>query len=193
MPAPNHAGHPMAPAGYGMPEHGQAELDYRQSQAMYPGQVQAAPPQGYGQPQAQMYGEIENMYGYSTMPPQPVSRVLESPSLARLLDANLDNPTRTPRRRQATQSRSPSRRFLSPVSKALDSKAVAARVSQSRTQRDYRNKRKQCLSMEVQLMSSKQTRRSQICCCYWPKIELRTVRSGMSTKERSDGVWCCLS
>ncbi|KAB5558283.1 histone-fold-containing protein [Coniochaeta sp. 2T2.1] len=73
MPAANHAGHPMAAAQYGMPEHGQAELDYRQQQAMYPGQVQAAPPQGYGQPQAQMYGEIENMYGYSAMPPQPVS------------------------------------------------------------------------------------------------------------------------
>jgi len=73
MAAPNHAGHPMAAAQYGMAEHGQAELDYRQQQAMYPGQVQAAPAQGYGQPQAQMYGEIENMYGYTTMPPQPVS------------------------------------------------------------------------------------------------------------------------
>lgn len=73
MSAPNHAGHPMAATQYGMAEHGQPELDYRQQQAMYPGQVQAAPPQGYGQPQAQMYGEIENMYGYTTMPPQPVS------------------------------------------------------------------------------------------------------------------------
>jgi histone H3/H4 len=73
VPGANHVQHPMAPAQYGMPEHGQGELDYRQPAAMYPGQVQAAPQQPYGQPQAQMYGEIDNMYGYSTMPPPQVS------------------------------------------------------------------------------------------------------------------------
>lgn len=69
--APNHAAHPMAAAQYGMGEHGLApEADYRQSQGMYAGQVQPSPAAPYGQPQAQMYGDMEGMYGYSTMPPQ---------------------------------------------------------------------------------------------------------------------------
>ena len=70
--APNHAGHPMA-AQYAMGEHGiPPEADYRQAQQMYPAQVQPGAPPPYGQPQAPMYGEMEGMYGYSTMPPQQV-------------------------------------------------------------------------------------------------------------------------
>lgn len=69
--APNHAGHPMAAAQYGMGDHAlAAEADYRQPQAMYPGQVQPGAPAPYGQPQAPMYGDMEGMYGYPTMPPQ---------------------------------------------------------------------------------------------------------------------------
>ncbi|KAL1873979.1 hypothetical protein VTK73DRAFT_680 [Phialemonium thermophilum] len=70
--ASNHAAqHPMATAQYGMGDHALGtEADYRQQQGMYPGQVQPGAPAGYGQPQAPMYGDMENMYGYSTMQPQ---------------------------------------------------------------------------------------------------------------------------
>jgi hypothetical protein len=40
---------------------------------MYPGQVQPGPSAPYGQAQAPMYGEIEGMYGYSTMQTQQAS------------------------------------------------------------------------------------------------------------------------
>lgn len=77
--APNHAGHPMAAAQYGMGDHAlAAEADYRQPQAMYPGQVQPGAPAPYGQPQAPMYGDMEGMYGYPTMPPQQVSTLPRS-------------------------------------------------------------------------------------------------------------------
>lgn len=57
------AGHPIGP-----------DQDYRQP-GMYTGQVQPGPSTGYGQAQPPMYGEIEGMYGYSTMQPQqgPIS------------------------------------------------------------------------------------------------------------------------
>lgn len=76
VPAANHAGqHPMAAAQYGMGDHPLgAEADYRQPQAMYPGQVPPGAQPPYGQPQAPMYSDMEGMYGYPTMPPQQVSR-----------------------------------------------------------------------------------------------------------------------
>jgi nuclear transcription factor Y gamma len=63
MPPPDYAlGHQLAP-----------EQDYRQP-GMYPGQVHPGPPAGYGQPQPQIYSEMEGMYGgYPAMPPQQVS------------------------------------------------------------------------------------------------------------------------
>lgn len=66
--------HPMAPADY-MGGHSIGhEQDYRQNPNIYPGQVPAAPSAAYGQAQAPagMYGEMENMYPYSTMPAQQV-------------------------------------------------------------------------------------------------------------------------
>ncbi|KAL2132666.1 hypothetical protein VTI74DRAFT_3536 [Chaetomium olivicolor] len=68
--APNHAGqHPMAAPDYSLGAHNMGpEADYRQPQAMYPGQVQAGAP-AYGQPQAPMY-DVNDMYTYGTMPPQ---------------------------------------------------------------------------------------------------------------------------
>lgn len=61
----------MAPADYMAGQHLAAEQDYRSNPNMYPGQVApgAAP---YGQAQPPMYGEMENMYPYSAMPPQQV-------------------------------------------------------------------------------------------------------------------------
>ena len=65
--------HPMGPPDYSLAGHGMApDQDYRQS-SMYPGQVQAGPSAPYGQAQPPMYGEIEGMYGYSTMQPQQVT------------------------------------------------------------------------------------------------------------------------
>jgi hypothetical protein len=63
--------HPMAPAAEYPMSAIAPETDYRQ-QNMYPGQVQpgAGPP--YGQPQAPIYGEMPEMYGYSSMPSQQV-------------------------------------------------------------------------------------------------------------------------
>jgi hypothetical protein len=66
--------HPMATADY-MGGHALGhEQDYRQNPNIYPGQVPAAPSAAYGQAQAPggMYGEMENMYPYSTMPAQQV-------------------------------------------------------------------------------------------------------------------------
>lgn len=70
--APNHAGqHPMAATDYSMSGHALApETDYRQAQNMYPGQVQPGPSAPYGQAQAPMYGDMQDMYGYGTMQPQ---------------------------------------------------------------------------------------------------------------------------
>lgn len=61
----------MAPADYMGGQHLGTEQDYRSNPNMYPGQVApgAAP---YGQAQPPMYGEMENMYPYSAMPPQQV-------------------------------------------------------------------------------------------------------------------------
>lgn len=65
--------HPMGPTDYNLAGHGMApDQDYRQS-SLYPGQVQAGPSAPYGQAQPPMYGEIEGMYGYSTMQPQQVN------------------------------------------------------------------------------------------------------------------------
>jgi nuclear transcription factor Y, gamma len=68
--AANHASaHPMAPADYSLGGHSLApEQDYRQAANMYPGQVPPGPSAPYGQAQPPIYGEIEGMYGYSTMP-----------------------------------------------------------------------------------------------------------------------------
>lgn len=73
MAAPNHGQHPMG-AEYGsLGGHAIApDADYRQAQNMYPGQVQPGAPAPYGQPQAPMYN-VEEMYGYGSMPPQQVS------------------------------------------------------------------------------------------------------------------------
>jgi histone H3/H4 len=91
--APNHAGqNPMAAAQYGLGEHPlAAEPDYRQPQAMYPGQVQPGAPAPYGQPQAPMYGDMDGMYGYPAMQPQQVSQTTLLPPLPPLflLFANL--------------------------------------------------------------------------------------------------------
>ena len=61
------------PPEYALGTHGIApDPDYRQPQAMYPGQVQPGPAAPYGQPPPQMYN-VEDMYtAYGTMPPQQV-------------------------------------------------------------------------------------------------------------------------
>ncbi|KAK3368204.1 histone-fold-containing protein [Podospora didyma] len=69
--APSHGGQHMTPADYaGLAGHPIApDADYRQSQNLYSGQVQAGGPAPYGQPQANMYN-VDEMYGYGTMPSQ---------------------------------------------------------------------------------------------------------------------------
>lgn len=89
---PNHAGHPMAPADYMGGHNMGPEADYRQPQAMYAGQVPpgAAP---YGQPQAQMYN-VEDIYTYSSMPPQQVPL---PPPHSELKTQRTNSPSRAPR------------------------------------------------------------------------------------------------
>jgi len=71
-PSHGQSSHQIGPTDYGLAGHAIGpEQDYRQP-GMYPGQVQAPPPAPYGQAQPPMYGEIEGMYGYSTMQPQQV-------------------------------------------------------------------------------------------------------------------------
>ncbi|KAK3357713.1 histone-fold-containing protein [Lasiosphaeria hispida] len=78
--APNHGQHPMGPEYGGLGGHAIApDADYRQAQNMYPGQVQPGAPAPYGQPQAPMYN-VDDMYGYSTMPPQQVCASSPKPS-----------------------------------------------------------------------------------------------------------------
>jgi nuclear transcription factor Y gamma len=74
VPQPGHPGHQaMPPPDYAL-GHGLApEQDYRQQPNMYAAQVQAGQPAAYGAPQPQMYGEMENIYGYSQMQAQQVS------------------------------------------------------------------------------------------------------------------------
>lgn len=71
---PGHPGHQMPPPDYSLGGHGLApEQDYRQQSNMYAAQVQAGQPAPYGAPQPQMYGEMENIYGYPQMQAQQVS------------------------------------------------------------------------------------------------------------------------
>ncbi|KIN06175.1 hypothetical protein OIDMADRAFT_155058 [Oidiodendron maius Zn] len=72
---PGHPGHPtMPPPEYSLSSHGLApEQDYRQQPNMYAAQVQAGQAAPYGAPQPQMYGEMENIYGYPQMQAQQVS------------------------------------------------------------------------------------------------------------------------
>lgn len=68
--AEHHQGQ-MPPPSYNI-GHGMPEPDYRQGN-MYAAQVQPGPPQpGYGAPGQQIYGEMENIYGYPPMQPQQV-------------------------------------------------------------------------------------------------------------------------
>jgi len=72
MSGPNHGQHPMGADYAALGGHAIAsDGDYR-PQNMYPGQVQPSAAAPYGQPQAPMYN-VEEMYGYGTMPPQQVS------------------------------------------------------------------------------------------------------------------------
>jgi len=66
--------HPMGPPDYAIP-HGIPGDEYARQQGMYPGP--GAAPQ-YGQAPPQMYGEIGEMYGYSTMQ-QPVQQMYQMP------------------------------------------------------------------------------------------------------------------
>ena len=64
--------HAMAPPDY--PSLGPHNMnpDYRQQPGMYTAPVQSGPGGAYGQPQQQIYGDMEGMYGYPGMPPQQV-------------------------------------------------------------------------------------------------------------------------
>ncbi|KAI9842526.1 MAG: hypothetical protein M1838_003098 [Thelocarpon superellum] len=63
--------HAMPPPDYALGAHGMAqEQDYRQQGGLYSGPVQPGPGGPYGQPQQQMYPEMENMYSYPQMAPQ---------------------------------------------------------------------------------------------------------------------------
>lgn len=79
---PSHGG--MPPPDYSMP-HGLAQdTDYRGG--MYATQVQPNPAATYGAPPPQMYGEMDNIYGYPPMQaqqviPHPSSTVPSHPSL----------------------------------------------------------------------------------------------------------------
>lgn len=75
---PQQAGHGhMPPPDYNL-GHSLAPEDYRQQSNLYAAQVQPGPAAPYA-PQPPMYGgEMENMYGYQTMPSQQV-RPLNSP------------------------------------------------------------------------------------------------------------------
>lgn len=68
--------HHMAPPppDYSLGPHGMvSEPDYRSQPGMYPGAVQSTAGGPYAPSQQQMYGDMENMYGYAPMPPQQVS------------------------------------------------------------------------------------------------------------------------
>lgn len=66
--------HAMAAAEYMAGHTIPHDQDYRQNPNMYPGQVPAASAATYGQgqPASGMYGEMDNMYSYSTMQSQQV-------------------------------------------------------------------------------------------------------------------------
>jgi nuclear transcription factor Y, gamma len=74
---PQQTGHPghqaMPPPDYSLSHSLAPEQDYRQQPNMYATQVQAGQPAPYGAPQPQMYGEMENIYGYPQMQAQQVS------------------------------------------------------------------------------------------------------------------------
>jgi nuclear transcription factor Y, gamma len=72
VPAANHAGQHPGMGDYGMPGHGMPEPDYRQSANLYAGQPPPGAAPQYGQPQAPMYGAIDDMYSYGGMPNQQV-------------------------------------------------------------------------------------------------------------------------
>jgi nuclear transcription factor Y, gamma len=87
VPSANHTGPHPGIGDYGMPGHGMAEPDYRQPQNMYASQAPPGAPAPYGQPQAPMYGAIDDMYSYGGMPPQQV-RMSRPLSALQLYHAN---------------------------------------------------------------------------------------------------------
>jgi len=71
LPQPPNSTHGMGAPDYSLGGHGLGPgEDYRPAPNMYSGGVPPGPAAPYGQAQPPMYGEMEGMYGYGTMPAQ---------------------------------------------------------------------------------------------------------------------------